>query len=167
MKRTLTTAGSVVFVALAVGFLAGYATSTSVNNSNKNQRNQIISEAEDEAQELIDDARTKIDDYEIDAMNAKKDAKQAERELQKLRADIRGIEANNFSGDGTYLVGTDIKPGIYKADPSVGCYWARLDSLDTSDIINNNNVDGPVVVEILSGDTAFMVSGCGDFRKVS
>jgi hypothetical protein len=49
--------------------------------------------------------------------------------------------------DGTYLVGTDILPGMYRTPGRSSCYWARLRSLDTSDIIDNNNSTGPQVIE--------------------
>src|SRR5271157_2220177 len=47
-----------------------------------------------------------------------------------------------------------------------GCYWARLRSLDTGDIIDNNVNDGPQVVQILPNDKAFMTRNCGDWQKV-
>lgn len=75
-------------------------------------------------------------------------------------------KANRFAGEGTYLVGTDIKPGTYKAAANSGCYWARLSSLNTSDIIDNNNSDGPVVIEVRSTDKALEVAGCAEFNKV-
>jgi hypothetical protein len=62
--------------------------------------------------------------------------------------------------DGTYLVGTDILPGTYRTPGGSQCYWARLRSLDTSDIINNNNSSGPQVVEILATDRAFLTQNC-------
>lgn len=65
-----------------------------------------------------------------------------------------------IEGDGTYLVGSDILPGIYRTPGGSRCYWARLDSLDTSDIIDNNNSTGPQVIEILGTDRAFQTSGC-------
>lgn len=62
--------------------------------------------------------------------------------------------------DGTYVVGVDIVPGIYRMPGGSRCYWARLNSLDTSDIIDNNNSTGPQTVDILSTDRAFLTSGC-------
>ena len=84
----------------------------------------------------------------------------------KVGAAEKAAQANTFAGEGTYLVGTDVKPGTYKADASTGCYWARLKSLDTSDIIDNQNTDGPVVLQILPTDKAVEVSRCAEFHKV-
>lgn len=75
-----------------------------------------------------------------------------------------------ISGDGTYEVGTDIKPGTYKSPtPDSGnCYWARLrdDKNSINSIIDNNNSAGPSVVTIHSGDRIFETSGCNDWVRV-
>lgn len=62
--------------------------------------------------------------------------------------------------DGTYLVGTDIYPGMYRTGGGSQCYWARLNSLDTGDIIDNHNSSGPQVIEILPTDRAFLSQNC-------
>lgn len=68
--------------------------------------------------------------------------------------------------DGTFIVGSDIAPGTYRSPGKYGCYWARLRSLDTGDIIDNNVNDGPQVVQILPGDRAFMTRNCGNWHKI-
>ena len=72
-----------------------------------------------------------------------------------------------ITAEGTYLVGIDIAPGTYRQPGGIDCYWARLRSLDTSDIIDNNNSVGPQVVEILPTDKAFQTRGCATWTKVS
>lgn len=63
--------------------------------------------------------------------------------------------------DGTYVVGVDILPGMYRTPGGTHCYWARLRSLDTSDIIDNNNSStGPQAVDILPSDRAFLTDNC-------
>jgi hypothetical protein len=69
-------------------------------------------------------------------------------------------------GEGTYVVGTDIKPGTYKTAGSPGCYWARLSSLNTSDILDNSNSTGVQTVQVASSDKAFEVSGSCTFGRV-
>lgn len=78
-----------------------------------------------------------------------------------VRADIEG--------DGIWLVGPDIKPGIYVAPDAPGCYWERLSGLsgEFADLITNSNVSGQAVVEVRKSDTAFSSSGCGTWVKVS
>jgi hypothetical protein len=69
--------------------------------------------------------------------------------------------------DGTYVVGVDIDPGTWRTGGQHNCYWARLRSLNTNDIIDNNSSDGPQVVEIAVSDKAFLTKGCGAWTLVS
>ena len=76
-------------------------------------------------------------------------------------------------GDGTYIVGSDIKPGRYKttgpADSSFpNCYWERDRDLDggVGSIIANDNTQGQTTVQIRSSDAAFKTTGCADWVKV-
>lgn len=67
----------------------------------------------------------------------------------------------NLIQPGTYLVGTDIRPGIYKGqagyDLFASCYWARLRNLSGSldAILANDNSIGQFYVEIKESDYAF------------
>lgn len=63
----------------------------------------------------------------------------------------------NLLKPGTYLVGTEIDPGIYFGRGSY-CYWERLKDLTGSfdAIITNNGPEGQFYVEILDSDFAFM-----------
>jgi hypothetical protein len=84
----------------------------------------------------------------------------------KVTGDEASFKKNTIPGDGEFLVGKEVTPGIYHAVASTGCYWARLSSLNTEDIIDNNNVDGPVTIEIGSSDKAFEAEGCAPFHKI-
>lgn len=77
--------------------------------------------------------------------------------------------------DGTYVVGTDLKPGLYKtsgqSDTSnqlPSCYWERDRDLSgaASSIIANDNVKGPTTVQISASDKAFKTSGCAPWVKI-
>ncbi|EWT03901.1 hypothetical protein N864_17175 [Intrasporangium chromatireducens Q5-1] len=73
-----------------------------------------------------------------------------------------------MSGDGTYQVGVDVKPGTYvsKKPSSGNCYWARLSREDgLGGIIANNNSSGQSVVTIRKTDKYFESSGCSDWTK--
>jgi hypothetical protein len=78
--------------------------------------------------------------------------------------------AATVPGDGTYLVGSDMKSGTYKtkgpADGSFGCYWARAkdSSGELNSIIANDNLNGSGVVTVRKGET-FKSSGCQDWVK--
>jgi hypothetical protein len=65
-----------------------------------------------------------------------------------------------IDSDGTYVVGTDIVAGTYHTAGGDNCYWARLSSLNTSDIIDNNGSSGPQTVQIESSDKAFLTEHC-------
>ncbi|WP_200912967.1 hypothetical protein [Arthrobacter sp. Leaf69] len=71
-------------------------------------------------------------------------------------------------GDGTYRVGTQIKPGLYKATGGSFCYWARLRGFSgsTKDINKNDIVSGVTYVQIFPGDVGFKSSGCGGWTTV-
>lgn len=57
---------------------------------------------------------------------------------------------------GTYLVGSEIKPGIYKSEGSDSCYWVRLKDLsgDFGAILANGNAKGQFYVEVKATDYA-------------
>jgi hypothetical protein len=79
-------------------------------------------------------------------------------------------------GDGTYVVGTDIKPGLYKsAGPSAdsnaafrNCYWERDKDLNgtLNSIAQNDNTQGQTTVKISSADAAFKTAGCAPWVKI-
>lgn len=71
--------------------------------------------------------------------------------------------------DGTYLVGTDILPGLYQAPGGERCYWLRLSGLggEISDIIASEYKDTRPIVEIKESDRAFKTTRCGTWEPVS
>ena len=56
---------------------------------------------------------------------------------------------------------------MYRTPGGTHCYWARLRSLDTSDIIDNNNSTGPQAVDILPSDRAFPPQTCQTWSLAS
>lgn len=136
---------SIVLVLLAIG-IAG------CGDSGSNQSEQDLSTARAE----LATTRQKVADERA--------------ELQRLERQVgrkkKAIAKNTIAGTGTFVVGTDITPGTYHAEAQHGCYWARLSSFTTSDIIDNDNADGPTTVQIMPSDKAFTTSGCADFHKV-
>jgi hypothetical protein len=80
-------------------------------------------------------------------------------------------KAGNTFSDGTWRVGADIKPGTYRANAKMGCYWERLRGFsgDTlTDVISNNvsGSDGPVTVTIKPTDKGFKSQLCGTWTKI-
>lgn len=67
--------------------------------------------------------------------------------------------------DGTYLVGTDVSPGTWKAANPADCFWSRLKSFGggTSGTITNDIGSG--IVTISKSDVGFQSSKCGGWIK--
>lgn len=71
-------------------------------------------------------------------------------------------------GDGTFEVGKDIQPGMYRTrEASPGCYFARLKGFSgaVDDIIANGNTDAPTVITIASSDKGFQSTNCGTWTQ--
>ena len=80
-----------------------------------------------------------------------------------VAAEMGQLQASQISGDGVYVVGKDIKPGLYHTNGSgntgqLDCYFATLNSTDTTNIADNNNFDGSETVDVSSA-YAFQISG--------
>ncbi|HJQ86317.1 MAG TPA: hypothetical protein VJ820_02480 [Propionibacteriaceae bacterium] len=71
--------------------------------------------------------------------------------------------------DGVWVVGEDIKPGIYRnADPGSGCYWERMRNFSgglNSILANGLATGGPIVAEILKSDKGFTSQDCGEWSS--
>jgi hypothetical protein len=69
--------------------------------------------------------------------------------------------------DGTWLVGTDIKPGTYRSSSDGDCYWARLKNTggDFEAILANGN-GGNQVVTIKKTDNAFESARCAPWTRI-
>ena len=92
------------------------------------------------------------------------------QQQQAVNAQTGALQASQISGDGVYVVGKDIKAGVYHTNGSGNtgandCYFATLNSTDTSNIADNNNFDGSETVNVSSA-YAFEVSGPCRWVKV-
>jgi hypothetical protein len=81
--------------------------------------------------------------------------------------DLSAIVSGNTFPDGTYIVGTDLTAGTYRAPASPGCYWQRLKGFSgsMSDIIANENTDTGGIVTIAASDKGFQSSRCGTWTR--
>lgn len=73
------------------------------------------------------------------------------------------------SGDGMWIVGKQIKPGVYQSNAGVSCYWERLAGLSGKyeDLLDNGGFRrGPKLVEVKATDFAFASQGCGEWVMV-
>ena len=81
----------------------------------------------------------------------------------KLAQQQQAINASQF-GDGLYQVGKDIQAGQYHTAGGSGCYWGKLRSSNTTDILDNNLSSGPQTVTV---DSPYFISTrCGTWTKV-
>ena len=71
--------------------------------------------------------------------------------------------------DGTFVVGTEIAPGTYRAPGGQNCYWARLKGFggSVSDVITNGAGASSVLVAIATTDAGFESRNCGAWTRVS
>ena len=84
--------------------------------------------------------------------------------------DLSAITAdpNGPFGEGTFIVGTDVAAGTWRADGDAsGCFWTRLSGFSGGfDQIIANNF-GANVVTIAATDAGFDSSDCGTWTKIS
>ncbi|MFD7710709.1 hypothetical protein [Streptomyces sp. NPDC059786] len=75
-----------------------------------------------------------------------------------------------FSGDGTFEVGKDVKPGTYRTTGNTDgmCYWERAKdaSGEMDSLIANDNVTGTSYVTVVAGDKLFKSTDCEDWEAV-
>jgi multidrug efflux pump subunit AcrA (membrane-fusion protein) len=95
------------------------------------------------------------------ALNARSNS--LDQRAKAISATEGQLQSSKISSDGVYVVGKDIQPGIYHTNgdgglTSTACYFATLNSTDTSNISDNNNFDGPETVDVSSA-YAFEISG--------
>jgi len=72
-------------------------------------------------------------------------------------------------GDGTWFVGEEIAPGLWRnSDSSGGCYWERRSgfSWELGDIIANDFTWSIRTVSIASTDVGFLSNDCGTWTKI-
>lgn len=88
-------------------------------------------------------------------------------------ADLAPVSASPADpiGDGTYIVGTDMAPGIWRATSGTNCYWARLSGFGGTDdevIAQGLTSEGLApVVTITATDAGFTSNGCGAWRQTT
>lgn len=75
-----------------------------------------------------------------------------------------GVAWPVIDNDGTYVVGVDVFPGKYHNAGGTMCYWARLRSLDPSDVLDSKKTTVPQVIVIEANDTAFLTQNCGTWQ---
>jgi hypothetical protein len=93
---------------------------------------------------------------------------QVARTQRQLNRQLGAVQASQIGGESAvYVVGKDMQPGLYHTQGSTdgsNCYYATLNSTNTSDIADNNNFTGPETVQVNS--YAFETDGSCTWVKV-
>jgi hypothetical protein len=75
-----------------------------------------------------------------------------------------------IGGDGTYLVGRDIRPGTYRTTGNTGgrCHWERAEDASgkAGSLLAHATVTGTGYVTVDATDKLFTSSRCGDWEAV-
>jgi hypothetical protein len=76
--------------------------------------------------------------------------------------------STSFS-EGAFVVNQQIAPGRYQSSGGDGCYWQRTTGFGGTldEIIANDNVTGPGIVDIAASDVGFTSRGCGDWTLLA
>lgn len=72
-------------------------------------------------------------------------------------------------GDGMWIVGKQVRPGVYQSEAGALCYWERLAGLSGQyvDLLDNGGFrKGPTLVQVYVDDYAFSSQGCGKWVLV-
>jgi len=84
----------------------------------------------------------------------------------KTVIDAHGVYQTVIDGNGTYIVGVDVPAGDYRGLGGTTCYWARLHSVDPSEVIESKKTIGPQVIGIQGSDAAFVTQNCGTWQLI-
>lgn len=166
--------------ALVVGLILGAVAGSAGSDPKSSTEYKALASRLVDTKAQLDDTREQVTAIQGDLPQREEQVKQEESalserdsKLQVREEDVarrerkvgiveRTIERNTVAGEGIYQVGKDMKPGTYRTKGEMGCYYAILNSPNTSDIADNNNVDGPAIVSLSTGKY-FEVSGCADW----
>lgn len=87
---------------------------------------------------------------------------------QPVHAEQAPSVSSIVTGDGTWLIGKDIKRGTYKSEGGEWCFWERLRNLsgDDNGVMSKGFVKGPQFVAMGPDDVAFSSQGCGQWVMI-
>jgi hypothetical protein len=87
---------------------------------------------------------------------------QAEAPARSRKTPRPAARARTFS-DGTWLVGSEVRPGTYRATPEGTCSWARLGEplAGLEQVLGSGIGSGPRLVTVGKRDVSIRSTGCG------
>ncbi|MGC0252360.1 hypothetical protein [Pseudactinotalea sp. Z1748] len=118
-----------------------------------------------ERDELAGELETMTDERDA-ALAAAEEAEGQIAAAEEAEADAAAAAAERSFGNGTWRVGEDIDPGVYRTEGASSCYWERLSGFsgEFGDIIANDFTSGPTTVTIAASDSGFSSQGCGTWE---
>lgn len=176
VKATLFTVGGLVLLFIGIGIGATGSSQASLINSQKARISRLqatvatdksrlsterlqLSDAQAQAKNATSIALTQVRNQYKSKFAALQAKEQKAAGLQaKLNRELGVVAKSTISADGVYVIGKDIPSGVYHTSGGGQCYFATLGSTDTSNILDNNNFNGPETVDV-SGAYAFNISG--------
>jgi len=126
-----------------------------------------LTTAQDQAQHAMTTAEAKAkSEYAARNATLNQEASSLRQQQQTVKTQLGQLQASQINASGVYVVGQDIKSGTWHTPGDGGnndgmpnaCYFATLNSTDTSNIADNNNFDGAETVDV-SGAYAFEIDG--------
>ena len=154
-----------------------YAAVESAKDSTESELAQVTSDYEtlqkdyDVMASGIRKRETDVEKREAAAATSQEKLTAAEAAVKAREDAVSGAEktkAANTVGDGTWVVGSDIAPGTYRASQPVGsnCYWGVYRSgSNGADILENDIPGGGHPVVTLAEGQDFKSARCGTWEK--
>jgi hypothetical protein len=96
----------------------------------------------------------KIDEAGLAEQKAAAEAAHAAEQAERAAAALAAAEAarNTIPGEGIFAIGADKNPGRYTMAGSPDCYYAiRSAPNGFEGILDNNNIDGPAIIDLAAG----------------
>jgi carboxypeptidase C (cathepsin A) len=176
IKPVLFTVGAIVILLIGVGIGAAGSSQASLVASQKAQITRLQAKVSSQQADVTSEQNKltvaqQTAQNAVSAANTAAAAKYASREQavqqmqRKLAHELGTVAKSTISADGVYVVGRDIPSGTYHTSGGSQCYYATLDSTDTSNIMDNNNFNGPETVDV-SGAYAFQITGGCTWHKI-
>lgn len=135
-----------------------------------------LSRAQDQVEELsaresdvaARESELAAEQQKLEALEETRQAveEEAEKRAEKIRAEAA---SNTIPGSGTFLVGTDVKPGTYRNAGTTldGAFCVAYTSSEPNDLVNGrkfSNSQGPGVIRLEDGEY-FSTEFCKDWTR--
>ena len=115
--------------------------------------------AVEKAEAVVQARRADLDRAEAGVRSAAKAV--AKRERAVGTAETR-VAQNTIPGEGTFEVGVDMQPGLYKSSGATNCYYAVNADANGRQIKSKNTTSGPTTVTVNTGEY-FETSRCAEW----